>query len=56
MQIIHVEEINAGAAAFTEIPDELSENTKSALKTLGITKLYSHQVCMSFYILSLEVV
>ncbi|XP_057517360.1 uncharacterized protein LOC130798412 isoform X2 [Amaranthus tricolor] len=42
-QIIHVEEINAGAAAFTEIPDELSENTKSALKTLGITKLYSHQ-------------
>lgn len=56
MQIVHVEEINARAAAFTEIPDELSENAKSALKTLGITKLYSHQVCISFYILSLEVV
>ncbi|KMT10853.1 hypothetical protein BVRB_5g113540 isoform A [Beta vulgaris subsp. vulgaris] len=42
-QIVHVEEINARVADFTEIPDELSENAKSSLKAMGITKLYSHQ-------------
>lgn len=44
LQIVHVEEINARVADFTEIPDELSENAKSSLKAMGITKLYSHQV------------
>ncbi|XP_074316477.1 uncharacterized protein LOC141652775 isoform X2 [Silene latifolia] len=42
-QIVHAEEINARVADFTEIPDELSANTKFALNSLGITKLYSHQ-------------
>ncbi|KAL9231532.1 hypothetical protein vseg_006752 [Gypsophila vaccaria] len=42
-QIVHAEEINARVADFTETPDELSANTKSALDALGITKLYSHQ-------------
>ncbi|KAK9684448.1 hypothetical protein RND81_10G210900 [Saponaria officinalis] len=42
-QIVHAEEINARVADFTEILDELSANTKSALDALGITKLYSHQ-------------
>ncbi|KAH9606599.1 hypothetical protein KSS87_019763 [Heliosperma pusillum] len=42
-QIVHAEEINARVADFTEIPDELSANTKFALNALGITKLYSHQ-------------
>ncbi|KAL2935519.1 ATP-dependent helicase HRQ1 [Bienertia sinuspersici] len=42
-QIVHVEEVNGRVADFAEIPEELSENTKSALKRLGITKLYRHQ-------------
>ncbi|KNA22801.1 hypothetical protein SOVF_030700 [Spinacia oleracea] len=43
-QIVHVEEIKPRVADYTDIPNELSENAKSALQTLGITKLYSHQV------------
>ncbi|XP_021731008.1 uncharacterized protein LOC110697909 isoform X2 [Chenopodium quinoa] len=42
-QIVHIEEITARVAVCTDIPDELSENAKSALRTLEITKLYSHQ-------------
>ncbi|GAB4845369.1 hypothetical protein Ancab_038777 [Ancistrocladus abbreviatus] len=42
-QIVHVEEIAARMAAFSECPDQLSEKTKSSLKSLGITSLYSHQ-------------
>ncbi|XP_021757197.1 uncharacterized protein LOC110722235 [Chenopodium quinoa] len=42
-QIVHIEEVKARVAVYTDIPDELSENAKSALKTLEITKLYSHQ-------------
>uniref|UniRef100_A0A803N367 Uncharacterized protein n=1 Tax=Chenopodium quinoa TaxID=63459 RepID=A0A803N367_CHEQI len=41
--IVHIEEVKARVAVYTDIPDELSENAKSALKTLEITKLYSHQ-------------
>lgn len=49
MQIVHVEEIKPRVADYTDIPNELSENAKSALQTLGITKLYSHQVCMAVW-------
>uniref|UniRef100_A0A1J3HP48 Putative ATP-dependent helicase YprA n=1 Tax=Noccaea caerulescens TaxID=107243 RepID=A0A1J3HP48_NOCCA len=42
-QIVHVEDIKARKAAFVEIPDELSEITKAALKRIGINRLYSHQ-------------
>ncbi|GMH17030.1 hypothetical protein Nepgr_018871 [Nepenthes gracilis] len=42
-QMVHVEEITARVATFGEFPDELSENAVSALKSLGITRLYSHQ-------------
>ncbi|XP_024012105.1 uncharacterized protein LOC18018302 [Eutrema salsugineum] len=42
-QIVHVEDINARKAVYVEIPDELSEFTKSALKRIGINTLYSHQ-------------
>ncbi|CAH9142638.1 unnamed protein product [Cuscuta epithymum] len=42
-QVVHVEEINARNATYVEIPSELSELTKVALKNIGITRLYSHQ-------------
>ncbi|VVB13674.1 unnamed protein product [Arabis nemorensis] len=42
-QIVHVEDIKARKAVYVEIPDELSEITKSALKRIGINTLYSHQ-------------
>ncbi|GAV77746.1 DEAD domain-containing protein/Helicase_C domain-containing protein/DUF1998 domain-containing protein [Cephalotus follicularis] len=42
-QMVHVEDIGARQAVHAEIPNELSDNTKSALKCIGITKLYCHQ-------------
>lgn len=42
-QIVHIEEIGAKTAIYTEIPNELSEDTKSVLKRIGISRLYSHQ-------------
>ncbi|XP_057952391.1 uncharacterized protein LOC131146670 isoform X2 [Malania oleifera] len=42
-QMVHIEEIRAKMAIYTEIPDVLSETTKSALKHIGINRLYSHQ-------------
>ncbi|XP_043813361.1 uncharacterized ATP-dependent helicase YprA isoform X3 [Manihot esculenta] len=42
-QMVHVEEISARKAIYVEIPLELSDNIKSALNCMGITKLYSHQ-------------
>ncbi|GAB2220919.1 hypothetical protein Drorol1_Dr00012078 [Drosera rotundifolia] len=42
-QIVHVEEIAARVATFTEIPMELSKLAKSAFESLGVKKLYSHQ-------------
>ncbi|CAN1796234.1 Uncharacterized ATP-dependent helicase YprA [Linum perenne] len=42
-QIVHVEEIRARKAQYVNIPAELSNNTKSVLKCMGINKLYSHQ-------------
>ncbi|KAH9722330.1 UBQ helicase-c and DEAD-like helicase domain-containing protein [Citrus sinensis] len=42
-QMVHVEDISARKAVLVEIPDALSDNTKSALKSTGISKLYSHQ-------------
>ncbi|XP_015572042.2 uncharacterized ATP-dependent helicase YprA isoform X1 [Ricinus communis] len=41
--MVHVEDIDARKAIYAEIPHELSDNTKLALKCMGITKLYSHQ-------------
>ncbi|KAJ4713250.1 ATP-dependent helicase [Melia azedarach] len=42
-QIVHIEDIHAREAVHVEIPDALSDNTKTALKSIGISKLYSHQ-------------
>ncbi|KAK9090845.1 hypothetical protein Sjap_024022 [Stephania japonica] len=42
-QIMHVEEIKARMANYVEIPSELSDLTKSILKKIGISRLYSHQ-------------
>ncbi|KAK7281089.1 hypothetical protein RIF29_08779 [Crotalaria pallida] len=42
-QIVHVEDICARKAIHAEMPIELSEKTKSALKCIGVSKLYSHQ-------------
>lgn len=42
-QIVHVEQINARKANYVEIPSELSKSTTFALKSIGITRLYSHQ-------------
>ncbi|KAL7161138.1 hypothetical protein ACSBR2_041739 [Camellia fascicularis] len=42
-QMVHVENISARVACHVEIPNELSEKMKSALKCIGITRLYSHQ-------------
>ncbi|XP_026381093.1 uncharacterized protein LOC113275747 isoform X3 [Papaver somniferum] len=42
-QIVHVEEIGARTAVHVEIPNILSEITQSALRRIGISKLYSHQ-------------
>ncbi|XP_054806101.1 uncharacterized protein LOC129308773 isoform X2 [Prosopis cineraria] len=40
-QIVHIEDISARKAIYAEL--ELSENLKSALRQMGISKLYSHQ-------------
>ncbi|KAG8379349.1 hypothetical protein BUALT_Bualt07G0079100 [Buddleja alternifolia] len=42
-QVVHIEEISARSAKYVEIPCQLSENIKSALNRVGITRLYSHQ-------------
>uniref|UniRef100_A0A2P2M9Z4 Putative ATP-dependent helicase YprA isoform X2 n=1 Tax=Rhizophora mucronata TaxID=61149 RepID=A0A2P2M9Z4_RHIMU len=42
-QMMHVEDIGAKKAIYAEVPSDLSDRTKSALKCMGITKLYSHQ-------------
>lgn len=46
MQIVHVEDIGARRPVYVEVPHELSENMRSALHSIGITQLYSHQVWM----------
>lgn len=47
MQIVHVEEIGARRANYVELPHGLSEISKSALKRMGVDRMYSHQVLMS---------
>ncbi|KZV15998.1 hypothetical protein F511_14364 [Dorcoceras hygrometricum] len=42
-QVVHIEEIKARKANYVEIPCQVSDNIKSALNRVGITKLYSHQ-------------
>ncbi|KAD4888870.1 hypothetical protein E3N88_20943 [Mikania micrantha] len=42
-QMVHVEEINGRVAKFVEIPAYLSEQMQAALKSSGVSKLYSHQ-------------
>ncbi|XP_020277328.1 uncharacterized protein LOC109851548 [Asparagus officinalis] len=49
-QIVHVEFINAKEAVYVELPDYLSDNCRTALEKLGISRLYSHQaesICAS---------
>ncbi|KAL6182984.1 hypothetical protein ACLB2K_044395 [Fragaria x ananassa] len=42
-KIVHVEDIGARKAVHVEVPQELTENMRSALHSVGITQLYSHQ-------------
>ncbi|CAJ1975483.1 unnamed protein product [Sphenostylis stenocarpa] len=42
-QIVHIEDICARKAIYSEIPLELSEKMRSALKCIGVSKFYSHQ-------------
>ncbi|KAM7279820.1 hypothetical protein ACFE04_006954 [Oxalis oulophora] len=42
-QVVHVENISTRRPIHVEVPNEYSDNTKYALKRMGITKLYSHQ-------------
>ncbi|KAF5177122.1 Atp-dependent helicase hrq1 [Thalictrum thalictroides] len=42
-QIVHVKEIGARIAIRVDIPNELSELTATALKKIGVSRLYSHQ-------------
>lgn len=48
MQITHIEDICARKAIYSEIPIELSEKMRSALKCIGVSELYSHQVCIEY--------
>ncbi|CAB4281068.1 unnamed protein product [Prunus armeniaca] len=43
MQVVHVEDIGARRPVYVEVPHELSENMRSALHSIGIMQLYSHQ-------------
>jgi len=51
VQIVHLEYINAKEAVYVELPDELSDTCRTALKRIGISKLYSHQVLLLSFIL-----
>lgn len=42
-QIVHIEEIPCREASFAELPHHLSEAMREALKSIGISRLYSHQ-------------
>ncbi|XP_020548694.1 uncharacterized protein LOC105158042 isoform X2 [Sesamum indicum] len=42
-QVVHIEEIGARSAKYVEIPCQLSQNVRSALNRVGISRLYSHQ-------------
>lgn len=42
-QLVHVEQVSSRTAKYVDIPSEVSERTISALKCLGINRLYSHQ-------------
>ncbi|KAK7328471.1 hypothetical protein VNO77_22578 [Canavalia gladiata] len=42
-QIVHIEDIRAREAIYSEIPIELSEKISSALENIGVSKFYSHQ-------------
>ncbi|XP_072971707.1 uncharacterized protein [Typha angustifolia] len=43
-QIVHLEEMEAKNAVYVEFPNNLSEALREALKHIGISRLYSHQV------------
>ncbi|CAD6223150.1 unnamed protein product [Miscanthus lutarioriparius] len=42
-QIVHIQEIPSREASFTNLPCNLSEAMREALKSIGISRLYSHQ-------------
>jgi hypothetical protein len=46
-QIVHIEEIPCRGASYAELPPDLSEAMKEALQSIGISRLYSHQVLWS---------
>lgn len=51
--MVHVEKIDAKLPAYADFPDVLSENSRAALRSLGFSRLYSHQVLL-FTILKVE--
>lgn len=53
MQMVHVEDIDARKAIYKEMPERLSDKTKSVLKNVGIDKFYIHQVRVSCYAISI---
>jgi len=44
MQIVHIEDICARKAIYSKNHIDLSEKMRSALKCIGVSKFYSHQV------------
>lgn len=52
LQIVHIEIIEAKEAVYVELPNDLSKTMKEALKQIGISKLYSHQVLLFFFFFS----
>ena len=52
VQIVHIQEIPSREASFTELPCHLSEAMREALASIGISRLYSHQVCHFWCIFS----
>ncbi|KAJ0981938.1 hypothetical protein J5N97_010193 [Dioscorea zingiberensis] len=42
-QMVHVEKIDAKTPAYADFPYGLSENSIAAIRSLGISRLYSHQ-------------
>ncbi|KAL5214637.1 hypothetical protein ABZP36_003789 [Zizania latifolia] len=42
-QIVHIEERACREASFADLPNDLSEAMRGALKSIGISRLYSHQ-------------
>lgn len=44
VQIVHIQEIPSREASFMDLPCHLSEAMREAPTSIGISRLYSHQV------------